>query len=224
LRLKSEILSNILKILLWSLVALSAAELLSTIIFAIDSTFYMHYVYSFNSFVNLLSYVLYYLIIVIYLVWIYRVHMDLNQLFIRYPRSPGSALACMIVPFYSFYGIPSTYRVIGGHFLHETQGIEKQGKWVHGLAVPLIICILTTNLLNRVIAGSAEDTNSALLVSSGAIELITYTLFLALCIFVSQGLKQMSLTNAASTTFAENEEWSTAQNETASEGANGAAL
>jgi hypothetical protein len=65
--------------------------------------------------------------------------MDLNQLFIRYPRSPGTALACIMVPFYSFYGLPSTYRIIGSHYLHEPKGIEKQGKWIHGLAVPLTI-------------------------------------------------------------------------------------
>jgi hypothetical protein len=224
MQLKSEMMSNILKILLWPLVALTVTELLSTIIFTIDVTFYMNHVYSFNSFVNLLSFALYYIIIVVYLIWIYRVHMDLKQLFIYYPRSPGSALACMIVPFYSFYGVPSTYRIIGGHFLHQAKGIEKQGKWVHGLAVPLIICIVATNIFNRVIARSTGDTNPALLISSGVVELITYTLFLTLCILVSQGLKQMNLTITASMTDIENDEWSTVNNEAASDSTDGAAL
>jgi hypothetical protein len=51
-----------------------------------------------------------------------------------------------------------------------------------------------------------------------------YTLFLTLCIFVSQGLKQINLTNAASMIFTENEEWSTAKNEAASDEADRAAL
>jgi cbb3-type cytochrome oxidase subunit 1 len=150
--------------------------------------------------------------------------MDLNHLFVRYPRSPENALACMLIPLYSFYGLPSTYRIIGSHYLHDAKGVEKQGKWIHGLAVPLILILIVNSLLNRVISRSTGETNPALLLSSAVVEMITYCLFLTLCIYVSQGLKHLSLANAASMTLIANEEWSRINNEAASNEADRAAL
>jgi hypothetical protein len=86
--LKSEMMSSILRIMLWALVTLTTLNLIATLIYAVDISFYMDSIYSINSFINSLSSVLYIIIIVIYLIWIYRVHMDLIVCFPSYPRSP----------------------------------------------------------------------------------------------------------------------------------------
>jgi hypothetical protein len=147
MKLKSEMVSGILKIMLWALVSLTVFSLVATVIFMIDSGFYLDSIDLINNFFESVSNVLYFIIIVIYLIWIYRVHMDLNALFRSYPRSPGAAIACSLIPFYSFYGLPSTYLMIGQHFQHETNGVEKQGRRISGISIPIdhlfyrLICI-----------------------------------------------------------------------------------
>ncbi|MCD9022531.1 hypothetical protein [Cohnella silvisoli] len=192
MKLKSELMSNVLSLLLWALVVLSALELLSTIIYAIDIDFFIEHAYSLNGFVNLSSVVLYYIILVIYLIWIYRIHMDLIAVFPNYPRSPGSSLACMMVPFYNFYGIPSTYNWIGTHYSREAIGVEKQGRIIRWLAAPLIIFFFITNVLSKYISRIDDPSTTVLLVHS-AFEFTLYCIFLTLCINVSRGLKNIQV-------------------------------
>jgi hypothetical protein len=207
MKLKSEMVSNILKIMLWALVTLTTLTLLANIIYVIDSTFYMDFIYSSNTFIDSVSTILYFIIMVIYLIWIYRVHMDLKLSFPDYPRSPGAALACSMIPFYSFYGLPSTYRMIGQHFQHETTGVEKLGRWISGLAFPLIICFVVLNVLNRLVARADGDPNTALWLTSNAVELTTHIVFLSLCILVSKGLQQINLDKEARNAFDNQPEW-----------------
>jgi hypothetical protein len=207
MKLKSEMVSNILKIMLWALVTLTTLTLLANCIYAIDASFYMDSIYSINTFIDSVSSILYLIIMVIYLIWIYRVHMDLKVSFPAYPRSPGAALACSMIPFYSFYGLPSTYRMIGQHFQHETTGIEKQGRWISGLAIPLIICFVVINVLNRLVANADGEPSTALLLTANAAELTTHIVFLSLCIFVSKGLQQNDLDKEARNAFDNQPEW-----------------
>jgi hypothetical protein len=192
MKLKSELMSNVLAILLWALVGLSALDLIGTIIYVVDLNFFMDYAYSLNGFVNIISIGLYYIILVIYLIWIYRVHMDLNALFPSYPRSPGSSLACMMVPFYNFYGIPSTYNLIGAHYRREATGVEKQGWIITWLAAPLIIFFIATNFLSKY-ANRTNEPNTTVLLVLAVCSLILYSIFLILCINVSRGLKNVQL-------------------------------
>ncbi|MWC29635.1 hypothetical protein [Paenibacillus sp. MMS18-CY102] len=186
--LKSETMSNVLKILLWVLVALAAADLAFSVIYAIDQDVFFDQFYSIYGFENIISTVLYLIIAVVYLIWIYRVHMDLNRLFLRYPRTPGSALACMLVPFYSIYGVPSTYQIIGNHFRKGTECVRREGEWIRGLSIPLVLLILVTQVLNRLV--SADDVSGALLLTASSVALILYAIFLILCMLVSNGLRK----------------------------------
>jgi hypothetical protein len=208
MKLKSEMMSNILKIMLWALVTLTTLTLIANFIYVIDSSFYMDSIYSINSFIDSVSAILYIIIMLIYLIWIYRVHMDLKVSFPTYPRSPGAALACSMIPLFSFYGLPSTYRMIGQHFQHETTGVEKQGRWISGLAIPLVICFGLINVLNRLVAKADGDPSTALLLTSNAAELTTHIVFLSLCILISKGLQQINLNNETPIPVSENQpEW-----------------
>jgi hypothetical protein len=113
-----------------------------------------------------------------------------------------------MIPIYSFYGIPSTYLIIGRHFQHETTGVEKLGRWISGLAFPLIICFVGLNVLNRLAARANGDTSTALLLATSSAQLIMHVLFLSLCIFVSKGLQQINLDNETPIIAIENQtEW-----------------
>lgn len=188
MKLYSEMLSTIMKILLWALVGCASIVFICTVIYTIDVDFYIDYAYSLDGFIEVVSSVLYYIILVIYLIWIYRVHMDLKDIFPFYQRSPGMALACMMVPFFNFYGIPSTYSRIGNH-LESLPAAHKQGRIISGLAAPLIILFLVSSILNRVISKSATEPSSTLLLLSTLGGVVLYIVFLTLCIQVSQGLK-----------------------------------
>ncbi|WP_276356077.1 DUF4328 domain-containing protein [Cohnella caldifontis] len=190
MKLKSDTISGLLKILLSALVVLQTADLLSTIVYSAGADFFSDKLYPVYEFIGVALTVLYYIVLVLYLVWLYRVHMDLNRLFPRYPRTPGGALACTIVPFYNLYGIPSIYNMIGTHFQTETARLRKAGAWVSGMAVPLLIVIMASNGLNRAIQ-RADDPSNALLLATSVVDLISYLIYLALCRWVSQGLSQV---------------------------------
>lgn len=212
MQLKSEMMSTILQIMLWALIILTTLTLIANAIFVIDSSFYMSSIYSINSFMNSVSTVLYIIILVIYLIWIYRVHMDLNASFPNYPRSPVAALACNMIPLFSFYGLPSTYLMIGQHFQHETTGVEKQGRYISGLSFPLVICFVVLYILNRLVARASGEESNTLLLTSGVFELITYIVYLSLCILVSQGLKQNNINhNTALPEFNDQTDWEAKQ-------------
>ncbi|MBW5448945.1 hypothetical protein GE107_23170 [Cohnella sp. CFH 77786] len=189
-KLKSEMMSNVMKILLWPLIVLAVVDVLFMAVYAIDLEVFAEYVFPFYGFENTVAVVLYYIVIILFLIWIYRVHMDLNLLFPRFPRTPGGSLACIMVPFYNFYGIPSVYNMIGTHFLTETTRLRKEGRWVRGLSVPLLIFMLGTNGLNRVIRG-ADEPSDTLLLSESISSLTLYAIFLILVLMVSQGLKKV---------------------------------
>lgn len=173
---------------------MAAVDLICSSVYMIDADLFIKYFYSIYGFVDIVSVVLYYIIMTIYLIWVYRVHMDLNRLYLQYPRTPGSALACMMIPFYSFYGLPSTYQLIGSHY-QRTAALRKTGQWIQGLSIPLLIFMIATNILNRVVA-RADEVSGALLFASSFISLILYVIFLTLCILVFKGLSSTHMRDA----------------------------
>ncbi|MBM7567526.1 hypothetical protein JOC55_004495 [Paenibacillus sacheonensis] len=151
-----------------------------------DLDLFSQHFYYIYGFVDIVTVVLYYIIVVVYLIWIFRVHKDLNRLFLQYPRTPGGALACMIIPFYSLYGLPSTYQFIGSYY-QRTPALRKDGQWIQGLSVPLVIFVFASNIVNRFV-GKADEVSGSLLFASSLVSFVAYVIFLTLCILVSRGL------------------------------------
>lgn len=187
MNLKSETMSNVLKIMLWVLVSLSVVDLAFSVVYVRDYDLFYDRIYPVYGLVETMFVVLYYVIIVIFLIWIYRVHMDLNRLFLQYPRSPGKALACVLIPVYSLYGIPSTFRRIGHAFRNGITGFQNQGQWIHDLGAPLIILIYVSNIINRAIA-RADEVSDPLMLSDSIVNFVLYSIFLTLTIQISKGL------------------------------------
>jgi len=186
---KSLMISNILKILLWAMLVCGAVSLIGTIVAAIDADFYLDRVYTVDGFVGMTSAWLYYIVIFVYLVWVYRVHMDLNALFPRYPRSSGAAIACMIVPLYNLYGIPSTYSLIAGSFSNDSVSARTQGRRLRLLVVPLFVGVLASRALNSAVRRNIDEGAGTMLwLIAGTVDLLTYGVYLAIALLVSQGL------------------------------------
>ncbi|BBI31036.1 hypothetical protein [Cohnella abietis] len=184
--LKSEMLSKILTILLWILTAFSVLSLLTTIVYVSDLDLYITYVYSLDGFIEVFSYPFYFIVVIVYLIWIYRVHMDLNTLFSYYPRTPGGSLVCMLLPIYNFYGIPSTFNILGEH-LKRIPAAQKQGLSIKGLAAPLIIFFLGGRWLKQLV-NNHPDVDSTVLVLTFAVDVILNIVYLVICMRVAKGL------------------------------------
>ncbi len=206
MKLKSEMLSNVLAIMLWVLIASSAIAFLCTIVYVIDVDLYVDYAYSLDGIVDIMSRVLYFSIIVLYLIWIYRVHMDLNVIMPNYPRSPGMALVCNMVPIYNFYGLPSTYSKMGKSLI-TISAARKQGYNIQGLAVYLIIFLLVSNGLNRAVLNAGTEVSSTLLILSGAANIVIYSVYLTLCIQVTRGLRNARIKEMPATSNPDKPDW-----------------
>ncbi len=186
--LKSQFMSNLLKILLGALLVLGLLELLGAVVGFIDVDFFAEKLYTPYSIVEIMGIVLYYIIVVIYLVWIYRVHMDLGLLFPGFSRSPRRALAELLVPIYNLYGVPAVYREIGSQFADEGGELQKAGKWIRRLAVPLILLIMAMNVFNRYIQ-AADELGFGVLVANSVVSCLSYAVFLALVLFIAGAMR-----------------------------------
>ncbi|WP_336788663.1 hypothetical protein [Paenibacillus sp. MMO-177] len=187
MKLKSETLSNVLKLLLWVLVGLACADLVSTIVYTASLDAFTAYIYDFYGFIEIVSSVLYYIAAVVYLIWIYCVHLDMKTLFPSFARSPGKSLACILIPVYNLFGIPSIYRMIGRWYLEDTGGAKKEGRWICSLALPLLLFLMLSNGLGRMV-NQADELSGTMLLILSFVTLILYMIFLILCLQVSRGL------------------------------------
>lgn len=185
-KLKSETMTHVLKVLLWALVAMGGLDVASMLVYASDYEAFLDHVYPFYGFTEVFSYYLYLVVVVVYLIWIYRVHMDLQTRIPRFPRSPGMALVCMMVPLYNLYGIPSIYQTIGNQYLRYPR-LQEDGRLIRMLAIPLLLFILVCNVMNRYIART-DVLSDGLLVISSILQFMLYFIFLQLCLKVSRGL------------------------------------
>jgi hypothetical protein len=185
--LKSEVWSKVLTMMLWVLVALSVVELVFSAFYVLNYDFFYDRIYPVYGFVETMYVVLYYVVCIVFLIWIYRVHMDLNRMFLQFPRTPGKALACLMIPVYNLYGIPSTFRRIGDSYRSGITGFRSQGQWIYHLALPLLILIYVSNTLNRAIA-RVDVISDSLMLSTSIVEVVLYTIFLTLTILIAKGL------------------------------------
>jgi len=51
----------------------------------------------------------------------YRLHLDLSNIFPGYPLSPGGSLARLNIPLYNIWGIWNTFATIADHFKREPE-------------------------------------------------------------------------------------------------------
>lgn len=86
--------------------------------------------------------------IVMALIWLFRLHKDLNAIYQEYPITPGNALTQFMVPFYNIWGIGNTLGTIASYFQTETT-TEIFGNTLQSLIPWLYAMSILSSLLNR---------------------------------------------------------------------------
>lgn len=85
------------------------------------------------------------------LVWIYRLHDDLNQCYISYPIDAWDAFARFILPGYNIWGIWNTLITIARHFKAETGRLHHYGLLLHRLVRVMYSIVIASYLLNELL-------------------------------------------------------------------------
>jgi hypothetical protein len=83
------------------------------------------------------------------LVWIYRLHDDLNQCYISYPIDAWDALARFILPGYNIWGIWNTLITIARHFQAEKGRLRRYGLLLHHLVRVMYGIFIALYLLDQ---------------------------------------------------------------------------
>jgi Ca2+/Na+ antiporter len=78
---------------------------------------------------------------VLFLVWLYRLHQDLNNVFEYYPISPTAAAVRYLVPFYNIWGVWNTLSTFANHFIRDSGNLPQLAKKVRSLIPCLYIAI-----------------------------------------------------------------------------------
>ncbi|RPF50088.1 hypothetical protein [Aquisalibacillus elongatus] len=114
-KLASESIGNILRTILLALIILESIVFIITIIFVIDYNSYLPFAQieqAINTFIFISLFIMY----LIYVIWIYKVHVDMQQLNLNYPISPVKSVLSFVIPFYNLYGAWNVHSKLADSF------------------------------------------------------------------------------------------------------------
>ena len=136
--------------LLWIGLALSALSLVFSLLEVSASSIYYTYLELIDGLVALFILPIALVIIILFLIWMYRLHFDLSNIFPGYPISPGGSLARLIIPIYNIWGIWNTFATIADHFKREPEPrITHAGESLHFWLPLLYIALIASNITGR---------------------------------------------------------------------------
>lgn len=119
--LKSKGIGQKLIYLLWIGLALLGLSFIFSLLEVSIPLIYYIYFELIDGFVALISLPIVLIVAIIFLIWIYRLHFDLSNVFLDYPISPRGSLARLIIPIYNIWGIWDTFATIADHFKKNTE-------------------------------------------------------------------------------------------------------
>ena len=148
--LKSKGIGQKLITLLWVGLALSAVSLAFSLLEVSASSIYYANLELIDGLVALFILPITLVIIILFLIWMYRLHFDLSNIFPGYPISPGGALARLIIPIYNIWGIWNTFATIAEHFKREAEpGVTHAGESLRFWLPLFYIAIIASNITGR---------------------------------------------------------------------------
>ncbi|MCW3128878.1 MAG: hypothetical protein N2V75_02070 [Methanophagales archaeon] len=152
--LKSKGIGQKLITLLWIGLALSALSLVFSLLEVSASSIYYTYLELIDGLVALFILPIALVIIILFLIWMYRLHFDLSNIFPGYPISPGGSLARLIIPIYNIWGIWNTFATIADHFKREPEPrIAHAGESLHFWIPLLYIVLIAASIVDRILRG-----------------------------------------------------------------------
>ncbi|MFD1019811.1 hypothetical protein [Thalassobacillus hwangdonensis] len=98
------------------------------------------------------TFVFYFIQGILFLIWLYKVHKDLNAMDSYYPVSPWGSFARVIVPVYNLYGLWNVYATMYRHF-KQYDRTEHIGQKLYVYLPIFYIGFWGTNIFNNSISG-----------------------------------------------------------------------
>jgi hypothetical protein len=193
MELRSKKTGGVLETLLWASIVVSAITFIMTALYVWNYELYfsLEMIDTFSSLFFMFTYIL---TGITYIIWIFKVHKDLQQLDPNYPVSPGGAMLRIWVPFYSlFYGLWNIYSSMYRFFIEyketKTLGLMliKYVPFYYGL-------FLITSILDRIFSNEEramaffKDTYEAFLILSYALDAVLLIIYLQMVKLVTKAL------------------------------------
>ncbi|QAS51525.1 hypothetical protein [Halobacillus litoralis] len=190
MKLRSMLLGKVLMKFLWVDIGLTALLMINIIIarFGESGGTFLTYDLTVSLLISL-NVVIYH---VIYLFWLFKVHIDLQELDDTYPITPGGALARVLIPIYNLYGLWNVYSTMANHL--------KKISYLNELGMKLAIYIPFYYTLHLVMRGvnsfilrkSAEESFSNLWFISYIGDVALVVMYILIIKAVSTGLFGLS--------------------------------
>ncbi|MBC1218460.1 DUF4328 domain-containing protein [Nostoc sp. UCD121] len=146
--LKSAGIGRLLVRLLWVLLGFGVASTLLSLLQLIAKPLYQ-LLASLDALISIVTLLFSLISIIVFMIWLYRLHADLRDIFKEYPITPGGAIARFLIPIYSLWGIANTLSTFADRFKGEGEDLTRLSEQVRSLIGPLYGCMIGSNLLNR---------------------------------------------------------------------------
>ncbi|QLE51233.1 DUF4328 domain-containing protein [Nostoc sp. C057] len=146
--LKSASIGRLLVRLLWVLLGFGVASTLLSLLQLIAKPLYQ-LLASLDALISIVTLLFSLTSIIVFMIWLYRLHADLRDIFKEYPITPGGAIARFLIPIYSLWGIANTLSTFADRFKGEGEDLTRLSEQVRSLIGPLYGCMIGSNLLNR---------------------------------------------------------------------------
>ncbi|WP_392479160.1 DUF4328 domain-containing protein [Nostoc sp. C110] len=146
--LKSAGVGRLLVRLLWVLLGFGVASTLLSLLQVIAKPLY-ELLASLDALLSIVTLLFSLISIIVFMIWLYRLHADLKDIFKEYPITPGGAIARFLIPIYSLWGIANTLSTFADRFKGEGEDLTRLSEQVRSLIGPLYGCMIGSNLVNR---------------------------------------------------------------------------
>ncbi|MBN3872748.1 MAG: DUF4328 domain-containing protein [Nostoc sp. JL33] len=147
--LKSAGVGRLLVRLLWVLLGFGIASTLLSLLQVIAQPLYQ-LLASLDALISIVTLLFSLTSIIVFMIWLYRLHADLRNLFKEYPITPGGAIARFLIPIYSLWGIANTLSTFADRFKVEGDDFTRLSEQVRSLISPLYGFMIGSNVLNRI--------------------------------------------------------------------------
>jgi hypothetical protein len=127
---------------------MAIASTIFSLIELISKTLYKNFVLI-NGFISFVSFFVDIVTLIIFFVWLYRIHVDLQNLFDDYSITPVGSIARFLIPFYHIWGIANTFNTFANKFEPEGGDLSQFGKTVRLLIIPFYCCIFGSNEISH---------------------------------------------------------------------------
>ncbi|MBN3897972.1 MAG: DUF4328 domain-containing protein [Nostoc sp. NOS(2021)] len=154
--LKSAGVGRLLVRLLWVLLGFGIASTLLSLLQVIAQPLYQ-LLASLDALISIVTSLFNLTSIIVFLIWLYRLHADLRNLFKEYPITPGGAIARFLIPIYSLWGIANTLSTFADRFKVEGDDFTRLSEQVRSLITPLYVFMMGSNFVNRIAAKNPQD-------------------------------------------------------------------